>query len=85
MYVDPLPVDKPLKDTRIPKWLNTLDDHLRKIRGVNQVPLAYVTRVDVAVRPHTDDPTADYPNIDSEMTARAPHDQYVYVTNNRTL
>ena len=45
----------------MPKWLETLDDNLRKIRGVNQVPLAYVARVDVVVRPHADDPTADYP------------------------
>ena len=35
-------IEKPLKDATMSKWLEALDDHLMKVRGVNKCPLAYV-------------------------------------------
>ena len=31
------------------------------------------------------DPATDYENVDQEITSRAPHDQYVYGADNKTL
>ena len=67
------------------KWLESLDDCLLKCRGVNKCPLAYVARSQVAVKTHVMDPATDYENIYQEMTSRAPHDQYVYGADNKTL
>ena len=52
---------------------------------MNKYPQAYVTRSQVSGSPHATDPTTDYENVDQEMTLRAPHDQYVYVAENKTL
>ena len=67
------------------KWLESLDYYLLKFWGVNKCPLAYVARFQVEVKPHTMDPAADDENVDKEMTSRAPHDQYVYGADNKTL
>ena len=53
--------------------------------GVNKCPLAYIARSHVAVKLHTTDPATDNGNVDQEMTSRAPHDQYVYGADNKTL
>ena len=37
------------------------------------------------VKPHATDPATDYENVDKEMTSLAPHDQYVYGADNKTL
>ena len=39
----------------------------------------------MAVKLHTTDPATDNGNVDQEMTSRAPHDQYVYGSDNNTL
>ena len=67
------------------KWLELLDYYLLKCQGVNKCPLAYVEISQVAVKPHAMDPAADYENVDQEMTSRAPHDQFVYGADNKTL
>ena len=51
-YISPPASDKPLTTTSMSKWLESLDDYLRKVRGVNKCPLAYISREDVAVKPH---------------------------------
>ena len=84
-YRTPKPIEKPLKDATMSKWLEALDDHLMKVRGVNTYPLAYVKREDATVPNHAMDPSTGYSNIDMEMTSRAQHDQYVYAANNRAL
>ena len=84
-YSDPTPIDKPLKDTPMPKWLESLDDYLLKRRGVNKTPLAYVKRESVAVLGHADDPSTGYANVDEEMIARAPHDLYVFGADSKSL
>ena len=52
---------------------------------MNKSPIAYVAREQVAVKPHAVDPATEYENVDQEMTSRAPHDQYVYGADNKTL
>ena len=84
-YSKPRAIYKPLRDTSMSKWLESLDDYLLKCRGANKCPLAYVARYQVAVKPHAMDPAADYENIDKEMTSRSPHDQFVYGADNKTL
>ena len=84
-YSKPRSIDKPLRDTSISKWLESLYDYLIKSRGVNKFPLAYVVRYQVAVKPHAMDPATDYENIDQEITSRSPHDQYVYGADNKNL
>ena len=59
-YSEPRAIDNPLRDTYMSNWLNSLYDYLLKCRGVNKFPLAYVTRSQVAVKPHAMDPAADY-------------------------
>ena len=44
-----------------------------------------IARSQVAVKPHAMDPATDYENVDQEMMSRAPHYQYVYGTDNKTL
>ena len=70
--IDPQSIDKPLRDTYISKWFESLDDYLLKFRGVNKCPLAYVARSHVAVKPHTTDPATYNGNVDQVMTSRAP-------------
>ena len=55
------------------------------VRGVNKCPLGYVKRDLVVVTAHEDDPSTGYANIDEEMTARAPRNQFVYGVDNRAL
>ena len=52
---------------------------------MNKCPLAYVARSQVAVKPHAMDPANIDENVDQEMTSRAPHDQYSYGADNKTL
>ena len=52
---------------------------------MNKCPLVYVAKAHVAVKPHAADPATEYENVDQEMTSRAPHDQYVYGADNKTL
>ena len=52
---------------------------------MNKSPLAYVAISQASVKPHAMDPTTDYENVVQEMTSRAPHDQYVYGEDNKTL
>ena len=63
-YIEPQEIDKPLRDTSMSKWLESLDDYLLKCRGVNKCPLEYAVRSQVAVKPHTMDPAIDYENVD---------------------
>ena len=51
------------------KWIESLDDYVLKFGGVNKLPLAYVARSQVAVKPHAMDPATDYENFDQEMTS----------------
>ena len=85
VYKDPAAIEKPLKDTTMARWLEGLDDYLMILRGVNKCPLGYVKRESVSVTAHLDDPSSGYTNIDEEMTARAPHDQFVYGADNKAL
>ena len=39
----------------------------------------------MAVKTHATDLATDYENVDQEITSRAPHDQYVYGADNKTL
>ena len=52
---------------------------------MNKCNLAYVARSQVAFKAHVMDPATDYENVDQEMTSLAPHDQYVYGADNKTL
>ena len=67
------------------KWLESLNDYLLKCWEVNKSPLAYAARSQVVVKPHAMDPANDYENVDQEMNSRAPHDQFVYGADNKTL
>ena len=55
---------KPLRDTSVSKWIESLYEYLLKCRGVNNPPLAYVARSQVAVKPHAMDPATDDENFD---------------------
>ena len=78
-------IDRTVRDTSMSKWIESLDGYLLKFQGVNKCPLAYVSRSQVAVKPHSTYPATDYENADQEMTSRAPHDQYLYGADNKTL
>ena len=65
--------------------LESLDEHILKCRGVNKPPLAYVARSQVVVKPHEMDTATDYEHVYQETTSQAPHDQYVYGADNKTL
>ena len=67
------------------KWIESFYYYLLKCRGVNTFPLAYLARSQVAVKPRATDPDTEYENVDQEMTLQAPHYQYVYVADNKTL
>ena len=67
------------------KWIESLDDYLLKCRGVNKCHLAYVAISKMAVKPHEMDPAIDIENVDQEMMSQAPHDQYVYGVDNKTI
>ena len=84
-YSNPQEIYKPLRDTSMSKWLESLDDYLLKCRGANRPPLAYVEISQVAVKPHARDTATDHEYFYQEMTSRAPHDQYVYGADNKTL
>jgi hypothetical protein len=55
-----------------PKTMETIDEYLRSYLGERKIPLAYVVRKHVAV-PEGVDPSTNYPTIQDEMIARAPH------------
>ena len=42
-------------------------------------------RYQVGIKPHAMDTAANHENVDQEMTSRAPHDQFVYGADNKTL
>ena len=52
---------------------------------MNKFPLAFVVTAQVVVKPHAADTDTKYENVDQEMTAWAPHDQYLYGADNKTL
>ena len=52
---------------------------------MHKCPLAYVAIAHVAVKAHATDPTTEYENVDQDKTSRAPHDQYVYDADKKTL
>ncbi len=52
--------------------METIDEYMRSYLGERKVPLAYVVRKNVAI-PDGDDPSTNYPTIQDEMIARAPH------------
>ena len=55
-----------------PKTMETVDEYLRSYLGERKIPLACVVRKNVAI-PDGDDPPTNYPMIQDEMIARAPH------------
>ena len=63
-YSKPQAIYKPLRDTSMSKWLESLDDYLLKCQGVNKYPLAYLARSQVAVKPHAMDPAINCENVD---------------------
>ena len=69
----------------MPKWLESLYDYLLKSRLVNKFTLAYFSIAQVSVKPHAADPATEYEIVDQEMASRAPHGQYIYGADNKTL
>ena len=55
-----------------PKTMETIDEYLRSYLGERKIPLAYVIRKNTAI-PDGADPSTNYPTIQDEMIARAPH------------
>jgi hypothetical protein len=55
------------------KTFDALDSYLCESLGETKIPLAYVTRDDVAVIASANDPTANYETTKLELIARAPH------------
>lgn len=69
-------VDLPAQFQRIDNAriiIENLDDYLLRKRGEFGVPLAYVTRFEVALPPMFEDPGFGQPNYVEEMIRRAPH------------
>ena len=54
------------------KTFEWVHEQLEHCRGVNGVPLAYVTRPDLIPKRDADDPAGRYPSLDAEMIACAP-------------
>jgi hypothetical protein len=54
------------------KTMETIDEYLRSYLGERKIPLAYVIRKNVAI-PEGADPSTNYPTIQDEIIARAPH------------
>ncbi|KAI2513196.1 hypothetical protein MHU86_1234 [Fragilaria crotonensis] len=55
-----------------PKTMESIEEYLRSYLGERKIPLAYVVRKHVAI-PEGADPPTNYPTIQDEMIARAPH------------
>ena len=65
------------------RTLEALDVFLTETRGERNIPLYYVVRKEVAVKPDDEDPSTNYSTIAAEMIARAPHgDNETYEMNN---
>ncbi|KAI2510107.1 hypothetical protein MHU86_4274 [Fragilaria crotonensis] len=56
-----------------PKTMETIEEYLRSYLGERKIPLAYVVRKTVEVPDAANDPSINYPTIQDEMIARAPH------------
>jgi hypothetical protein len=70
------------KDIRM--WLDNLDSHLLVVLGASKVPLAYVTRDEVAL-PQGADLPGGYASVQAEMIRRAPHESAEYQLDNTTV
>jgi hypothetical protein len=56
-----------------PKTMESIEEYLRSYLRERKIPLAYVIRKSVEVLDANGDPTTNYPTIQDEMIARAPH------------
>lgn len=56
-----------------PKTMESIEEYLRSYLGERKIPLAYVIRKLAEVPIAAGDPATNYPTIQDEMIARAPH------------
>ena len=54
-------------------WLERINSHLLQTNGINDLPLAYIIREQVAVPLSVDDPSTNYASKNLELIARYPH------------
>ena len=65
--------------------LEDLDNYLRRRLGTSGLPLAYVTREDIAIPAPADDPGFGMPDFTSEMVRRGDHTDDSYQLDNTTV
>lgn len=91
-YKEPDALATPSSGGKFMEWIDSLESHLRELRGVRKVPLSYVIRdtVDPGVAPGYaagyDLPYGDeYSSFQEEMIGRATHDHPTYSTDNEQV
>ena len=88
-YKEPDSLTSPSSGGKFMEWMDSLEGHLRELRGVRKVPLSYIIRdrVDPGALPayaatYNLPYGAQYSSFQEEMIARTTHDHPTYSTDN---
>ena len=91
-YNSPDPIATVTKKLTIMKWVELLEEHVRKVRGVRKIPLSYLIRTAHVAQPVTPFPAghympygAEYESFHDEMIECASHTHPTYKPDNETL
>lgn len=91
-YSAPDPIAQVSKKLTIMKWVELLEEHLRKVRGVRKIPLSYLIRTAHVATPTTAFPAGhlmpfgtEYESFHDEMIECASHTHSTYKSDNETL
>ena len=91
-YSSPEQVATVTKKLSIMKWVELLEEHVRKVRGVGKIPLSYLIRIAHVAAPVTPFPNgynlpygSEYDSFYNEMIKCSSHTQHTYKADNETL
>jgi hypothetical protein len=74
-----------INDKDWPRTLETINEYLASQYRGTGATLDYVVRLDIAVKPESEDPAEGYDTVDKEITARAPPTGQSFVDDRRTV
>ena len=91
-YSNPDQIATVTKKLNIMKWVELLEEHVRKVRGVRKIPLSYLIRTAHVAAPVTAFPNGynlpygnEYDSFHDEMIECASHTHPTYKADNETL
>jgi hypothetical protein len=74
-----------INDKDWPRTMKKISEYLASQYGVAGATLDYVVRLDIEVKPESEDPAGGFETVDQEMTTRAPHTGISFVNERCTV